>query len=304
MDPVPESTEVSPEQLNLLRLAAQEIGGAQFTSPNANDKYNYNFFEPNQRNSLPDSNAFTVNSFNRPNSLNLDSMNFNSNLLENPYNGPNNMQRVPNKFNEAQNAQDSTDILAYLNQLNISLERPNNDVMMQNNMADNYKMQMEMNGHYQNNEEQFNKMADERNKMFNYNRNNFQQAPPNKQFNGENNFYLNEMMKSMSENKNFPPPNFDYQNQPVQYKPNGFPVQNEFMQRQNQMPNYQNGPVNEQRGNFDSLARDGMQQAAMMRQNQELARQMSLLMRNRPPPNQLNVDVSFLHDNAQFNLGK
>lgn len=46
-----------------------------------------------------------------------------------------------------------------------------------------------------------------------------------------------------------------------------------------------------------------MQQAAMMRQNQELARQMSILMRNRPPPSQLNVDVSFLHENNPFNLG-
>lgn len=303
MDPVPETTDVSPEQLNLLRLAAQEIGGAQFTSPNANDKY-YNFFEPSQRNSLPDSNMFTVNSANRPSSLNLDTMNFNSNLQESPYNGANNMQHFPNKFAEPQNTQESTDILAYLNQLNLSLERSNNDAMLQNNMADSYKMQMEMNGHYQNNEEHFNKMADERNKLYNYNRNNFQQAPPANKFNGENNFYVNEMIKNMGENKNFPPPNFDFQNQPAPFKPNGFHNQNDFMQRQNQMPNYQNGTMNEQRGNFDNLARDGMQQAAMMRQNQEIARQMSLLMRNRPPPNQLNVDVSFLHENPQFNLGE
>ncbi|CAG9122404.1 unnamed protein product [Plutella xylostella] len=311
IEPMAEPTsEVSPEQLNLLRLAAQEIGGAQFNNPTPKFD-NYNFFEPSQRNSLPETNMFAANNFNRPNSLNLDSLNYNANLLDsNPY--TNNAQRFPNKFSEAflkegQNTQDS-DLLGYLNQLNMS-DRPREENMMQNNMAD-FKMPMEMNGHF--NEEHFNKMAaEERSKMF-FNRN-FNQ-PPQKNFNGENNYYINEMMKNMgSPDKNYQiAQNFDFNNQsgqmPNNFKPNGFQQPNEFMQRRdvNQMmprEGFQaNGPMNEQRGNFG--ANDNMQQAAMMRQNQELARQMSLLMRNRPPPNQLNVDVSFLHENAPFNMGK
>ncbi|XP_073960741.1 uncharacterized protein, partial [Choristoneura fumiferana] len=264
MEPVGDS-EVTQEQLNLLRLAAQEIGGAQFASPN---KYDYNFFEPNQRSSLPETNMFN-NNFNRPNSLNLDG-NFNN------FDYP---QRYPNKFDNfsKEQNQEPADLLTYLNQLNISLERSQD-------MPMDFKMPME--NHYQNEDY---KMQDDRNKMH-FNRN-FQQPP---KFNGENNFYLNEMMKHMER----PPPNFDFQNAPPNYKPNGF-HQNDFMQRQNQMMPRENFQGNmEQRGNFEG--QNGQQ--AMMRQ-QELARQMSLLMRNRPPPNQLNVDVSFLHENTPFNLG-
>lgn len=286
IDPVPDSSsDVSPEQLNLLRLAAQEIGGAQFSSPKYDDKY-YNFFEPNQRNSLPDANVF-MNNFNRPNSLNLD-MNYAN--YENPYNA----QRFPNNGYKDQN-QDA-DLLSYLNNLhNLSLDRNRDENHIQNNM--DFKMPMD-NGHYP---EEFSKMQE---KVF-YNRG-FQQLPP-KNFNGE--FY--DMMSQMNERS--PIQNFDFLNQtPVSgantmnFKPNGF-HQNEFMRRDmNQiMPrdNFQaNGVLNDQRPNFENpLGRDGQ---ALMRQNQELARQMSLLMRNRPPPNQLNVDVSFLHENAPFNLGE
>ncbi|KAM3962240.1 uncharacterized protein ACR2FA_003743 [Aphomia sociella] len=287
LDSVTDS-DVTPEQLNLLRLAAQEIGGAQFSSPN--EKY-YNY-ELSQRNSLPDT-MFAVNNYNRPNSLNLD-MNYNN--FDNAFN---NTQRYPNKYDNFKDQNQDTELLAYLNQLNMSLERGRDESMP--NM--DYKLPMD-NGHYQN--EDFNKVQD--NKMF-FNRN-FQ--PPQKNFNGEN-FY--EMMSHINE-RNPMGQNFEFnQSTPVStgsnmnYKPNGF-HQNEFMQRRdiNQvMPRdtFQgNGSMNEQRGNFDSgLGRDNGQQAAIMRQNQELARQMSLLMRNRPPPNQLNVDVSFLPDNAAFNLG-
>lgn len=287
MDSVEPNTDVSPEQLNLLRLAAQEIGGAQFASPNKFDEKFYNFFEGNQRNSLPETNMFQ-NNFNRPTSLNLD-MSFNN--YENPYN----MQRFPNKF---ENTQESTEILAYLNSLNISGDRPNEPNGM------DFKMPMEANGPYQNDD--FNKVQE--NKIF-FNRN-FQQMPPNKNnFNGENNFFINDMMTQMDRSPINQ--NFDFTNQtPVSapnsmnFKPNGF-HQNDFMRRDmGQMPrdNFPpNNTMNDQR-NFENL--DNMQQAAMMRQNQEIARQMSLLMRNRPPPNQLNVDVSFLHENTPFNLGK
>ncbi|XP_052752718.1 uncharacterized protein LOC113517862 isoform X2 [Galleria mellonella] len=291
VDSITDSSDVTPEQLNLLRLAAQEIGGAQFSSPN--EKYNYNFFELNQRNSLPDT-MFPANNFNRPNSLNLD-MNYNSNF-DSTFN---NTQRFPNKFENFKEQNQDTDLLAYLSQLNLSLERGRDETMQ--NM--DYKLPMD-NGHYQG--EDFNKMQD--NKMF-YNRN---FPPPQKNFNGDN-FY--DMMSQMNE-RNPMGQNFEYnQSTPVStgntinYKPNGF-HQNDFMQRRDmnqvmQRDNFQaNGAMNEQRGNFDNgLGRDNGQQAAIMRQNQELARQMSLLMRNRPPPNQLNVDVSFLPDNAPFNLG-
>ncbi|KAG6448287.1 hypothetical protein O3G_MSEX005400 [Manduca sexta] len=272
IEPVADTTEtVTPEQLNLLRLAAQEIGGAQFTSPKFDDKF-YNYFEPNQRNSMPETNMFNANNFSRPNSLNLD-MNFNSNYDFN--------QRFPYK----EQNQDQTEILSYLNQLNISLDR-NREENAINNM--DFKMPLDLN--YQND---FNKMNDE-NKMFyrNY---------PNKNF---ENFY--EMMQMSERSPMGQNQNYDFQNQQQNsvYKPNGF-HQNEFMRRDmNQMmprEGYQPNGMNER--NFDNVGRDNMQQAALMRQNHELARQMSLLMRNRPPPNQLNVDVSFLHENTPFGLG-
>ncbi|KAH9634421.1 hypothetical protein HF086_000247 [Spodoptera exigua] len=296
IDPVADaSTEtVTPEQLNLLRLAAQEIGGAQFSTPN--EKFNnYNFFEPNQRNSLPEANMFSVNNFSRPNSLNLD-MNFNSNF-EAPFN---NTQRFPNNFMKDQNQE--TEIMTYLNQLNISSDRPRDENGI-NNV--DLRMQMDLNGHFPN--EDF--RQEERNKMF-CNRN-FQQMPPNRNF-GENNFY--DMMAQMNDRSPMGQ-NFDFSNQstPVSAansmnfnRPNGF-NQNDMMQRRDMNPmmprdNFQgNGNMNE-RNNFENMGRENMQQAAMMRQNQELARQMSILMRNRPPPSQLNVDVSFLHENNPFNL--
>lgn len=305
IDPVPDTSTdtVTPEQLNLLRLAAQEIGGAQFSTPNKYDeKYNYNFFEPSQRNSLPEANMFSVNNFNRPSSLNLD-MNYNSNF-ETSFN---NTQRFPNKYDNYMKDNQETEILSYLNQLNISSDR-NREENGINNM--DLRMPMDLNGHYPN--EDFNKMQDDRNKMY-YNRN-YQQMPPNKNF-GENNFF--DMMTQMNDRSPMGQ-NFDFSNQtpPVSAansmnynRSNGY-NQNDLMQRRdmNQMmgqrDNFQgNGSLNE-RTNFDNLGRENMQQAAMMRQNQELARQMSLLMRNRPPPNQLNVDVSFLHENNPFNLGK
>ncbi|XP_053620464.1 meiosis-specific coiled-coil domain-containing protein MEIOC-like isoform X2 [Plodia interpunctella] len=270
------ASDVTPEQLNLLRLAAQEIGGAQFSSPKYDDKY-YNFFEPSQRNSLPDTNMFP-NNF-RPNSLNLD-MNYNANC--------DNFNRYPNKFENFKEQNQDAELLAYLSQLNLSLERRDDSVP--NNME--YKLPLD-NGHYPN--EEFNKMQE--NKMF-FNRN-FQ--PPPKSFNGEN-FY--EVMSQINE-RNAVNQNYDFANQtPVSnsnnmsFKPNGF-QQNEFLQRRdmNIPQEFRNG-MNEQR-NFNN----GDNAQAIMRQNQELARQMSLLIRNRPPPNQLNVDVSFLPENAPFNLG-
>ncbi|KAL4709649.1 hypothetical protein ACJJTC_007380 [Scirpophaga incertulas] len=283
IDPVTDSiSDVTPEQLNLLRLAAQEIGGAQFSNPKFDEKY-YNFFEQSQRNSLPDSNMFPINNFNRPHSLNLD-MNYNN------FEAPFNAQRFPNKFEGYKDASQESDLMGYINNLNLS-DRPREENAMQNNM--DFKLQMD-NGHYQN--EEFNKMQD---KMF-YNRN-FQQMPPKN---------YNEFYDMMSQNQMGQ--NFDYSKQAtpvsgantINFKPNGF-QQNEFMQRRdmNQMMprDFQmNGCMNEQRNNFENpMARD----QAMMRQNQEIARQMSLLMRSRPPPNQLNVDVSFLHENTPFNLG-
>ncbi|XP_072946236.1 uncharacterized protein [Epargyreus clarus] len=295
LDPVTEvSTEaVTPEHLNLLRLAAQEIGGAQFASPNKYD--NYNFYEPSQRNSLPEANMFT-NNFNRPNSLNLD-MNFNANF-ENPYvNG----QRFPNKFENyvKEQCQESPELASYLNQLSLAPDRVREDPAFQNE----YKMALEMNGHF----DEY-KLQEERNKVVLYNRNYVLQ---NKNFNGDNNnFYLNDMISQMGERSPMNQ-NYDFPNQsPVQnamnYKPNGFHPPNEFMQRRDMkmMPRdgFQNGNV-EQRMNYDNaLARENQQQA-LMRQNQEVARQMGLIMRNGPPPvNQLNVDVSFLHENNPYNI--
>ncbi|XP_045762911.1 uncharacterized protein LOC123865739 [Maniola jurtina] len=296
MDPISETEAVTPEQLNLLRLAAQEIGGAQFTSPNKYDEKFYNFFEPNQRNSLPEPNMF-ANNFNRPNSLNLD-MNFNSNYDTAHYNA----QRFPNKFENGylkDQSQDSTDLLAYLNQLNLS-DRVRDDLLQNHN---DFKMPMEVNG-YQT--EDFNKMQEERNKLL-FNNRNFQQQPPMKGFNGENGFYLNDMMSPMTDrNMN---QNYDFSNpansNSINFKPNGFHPQNEFLQRRdiNQLlprESFQ-GNGNVERTNFDNLGRDNA--AANLLRQQELARQMSVLIRNRPPPNPLNVDVSFLHENTPFNLG-
>lgn len=297
LDPVSDSSTdtVTPEQLNLLRLAAQEIGGAQFTTPNKYDEKFYNFFEPSQRNSLPETNMFSANSFNRPNSLNLD-MNYNTNF-DTPFN---NAQRFPNKFEGYMKDNQEADILTYLNQLNMSSDRSREENSI-NNM--DFKMPMDLNSHYPN--EDFNKMQDDRNKMF-YNRN-FQQIPPNKNF-PENHFY--DMISQMSDRSPLGQ-NFDFSNQtPVSaansmnYKPNGY-NQNEFMQRRDVNPmmardNFQgNSSISER--NFDSIGRENMQQGNLMRPNQELARQMSLLMRTRPPPNPLNVDVSFLHENNPFN---
>nr|XP_049706103.1 meiosis-specific coiled-coil domain-containing protein MEIOC isoform X1 [Helicoverpa armigera] len=303
IDSVPDTSAdtVTQEQLNLLRLAAQEIGGAQFSTPNKYDEKfnNYNFFEPNQRNSLPETNMFSVNNFSRPNSLNLD-MNFNTNF-ETPFN---NSQRFPNKFDNYMKEQNQeTEILSYLNQLNLSSDRSREENGI-NNV--DLRMPMDLNGHYQN--EDF--RQEDRNKMF-CNRN-FQQMPPNRNY-GENNFY--DMMAQMNDRSPMSQ-NFDFSNQstPVSAansmnynRSNGY-NQNDLMQRRDMNPmmsrdNFQgNGSMNE-RTNFENMGRDNLQQAAMMRQNQELARQMSLLMRNRPPPSQLNVDVSFLHENNPFNLG-
>uniref|UniRef100_A0A2A4K5F7 Uncharacterized protein n=1 Tax=Heliothis virescens TaxID=7102 RepID=A0A2A4K5F7_HELVI len=303
IDAVPDTSAdtVTQEQLNLLRLAAQEIGGAQFSTPNKYDEKfnNYNFFEPNQRNSLPETNMFSVNNFSRPNSLNLD-MNFNTNF-ETPFN---NTQRFPNKFDNFMKEQNQeTEILSYLNQLNLSSDRSREENGI-NNV--DLRMPMDLNGHYQNDDFR----QEDRNKMF-CNRN-FQQMPPNRNY-GENNFY--DMMAQMNDRSPMSQ-NYDFSNQstPVSAansmnynRSNGY-NQNDLMQRRDMNPmmsrdNFQgNGSMNE-RTNFENMGRENMQQAAMMRQNQELARQMSILMRNRPPPSQLNVDVSFLHENNPFNLG-
>ncbi|CAH0715030.1 unnamed protein product, partial [Brenthis ino] len=284
IDPISNET-VTPEQLNLLRLAAQEIGGAQFQSPNKFDDKFYNFFEPNQRNSLPETNVFP-NTYSRPNSLNIDT-NYNSNF-DAPYN-----QRFPNKFENGfvkEQNQESTDLLAYLNQLTLSNDRPRDDLLQ-----GDFKMPLDLGGAFQDEL----KMQEERNKMF-FNGRNFQQ--PNK-FNGEN-FYLNDMMLQVSD-RNLGQ-NYDFSNpssSPMSYKPNGF-HQNEYLQRRdmNQIVQGRDGfPSTNGDRSFENLARDSPQQA-LLRQ-QELARQMSMLIRNRPPPNQLNVDVSFLHENTPFNLG-
>lgn len=281
MDTMEGQDAVTPEQLNLLRLAAQEIGGAQFTSPNSkfDDKY-FNYFDQNQRSSLQDQQIYG-NDFNRPNNLNIDSMSFNNNLLDGQFNS--NVQRFPFDTNGHQPHDSQSEVLTYLNQLSLS-ERPN-EVMMPNSIP-------EFHSNYQSEEE--------RRKLFpNYR--NYQQMP-SKPFNGEN-YYLNDMIKQMGTEKNFMGnQNFDYSQQnipasnPMNFK-NGFNQENFVRRDMNQiMPPREGfqGPHNEQR--FDNQ----MQQA--MRQ-QEIARQMSILMRSRPPPNPLNVDVNFMHENAQFNLG-
>ncbi|XP_068624181.1 uncharacterized protein [Battus philenor] len=275
LDPVADASAetVTSEQLNLLRLAAQEIGGAQFASPNKYDD-KYFFYEPSQRHSLPDTNMFT-NTYNRPNSLNLD-MNYTSNY---DFFVPR-FPKFDNTFVKDQN--DSTELLAYLNQLSL-LERNREEV------PNDYKF--ESNGHYP---DEY-KIQEERNKMY-YNRN-FQ----NKTYNGECNYYYNEPERQMD-------PNY-FANQTaaqnaMNYKPNGFHHQNEFMQRRdiNQILQRDNFTNSMDQRNFDGMTSQNAQQVALLRQNQDIARQM-LMIRNRPPPNQLNVDVSFLHENAPFNLG-
>lgn len=281
---LPDTTDtVSPEQLNLLRLAAQQIGGAQFQSPN---KFDYNFFEPNQRNSLPETNMFPANNF-RPNSLNLD-MNYNN------YDNQFNNQRYSNNVKDNQ---DPSEILSYLSQLNMSADRNSQENI--NNI--DFKMPIDLNNHFQNDDFKL----EDRNKMF-YNRNYPNQ--PNKNF--ENNHFFDNMIGQMDRTP-LNQMNYDYSNQSTagavsngNFKSNGY-HQNEFMQRRdmNQML-HREGFGNEPRNNFDNNGRDNMQQMAIARQNQELARQMSLLMRSRPPPNPLNVDVSFLHENNPYNLGE
>ncbi|CAG9568584.1 unnamed protein product [Danaus chrysippus] len=278
VDPITDTDSVTPEQLNLLRLAAQEIGGAQFTSPNKYDEKFYNFFEPNQRNSLPDSNVFTSN-YNRPNSLSLD-LNYNSNSnFESPFNA----QRFPsNGFKDQQDS--ATDLLSYLNQMSISNDRPREEIML-----NDFKIP-DANSSFQSDEY---KMQEDRNKMF-YNRN-FQ--TPNKNYNSD--FFLNDVaMPDRNMNQNY-----DFSNQSVSnmgFKSNGFHPQNDFVRREiSQMlprESYQ-GNGNSERVNFD---RENAQQN-LLRQ-QEIARQMNIIMRNRPPPNPLNVDVSFIHE-PPFNLG-
>ncbi|OWR48997.1 hypothetical protein KGM_209535 [Danaus plexippus plexippus] len=282
VDPITDTDAVTPEQLNLLRLAAQEIGGAQFTSPNKYDEKFYNFFEPNQRNSLPDSNVFS-NNYNRPNSLSLD-LNYNTN-----YDTPFNAQRFPSNGFLKDQPDSTSDLLTYLNQMSISGDRPRDDILL-----NDFKMP-DGNSSFQSDEY---KMQDDRNKMF-YNNRNFQ--TPNKNFSSD--FFLNDVVPMPDRNMNR---NYDFSNQSVSgmgFKPNGFHPQNEFVQRRevSQMlprESYQ-GNGNGERVNFD-VGRENAQQN-LLRQ-QEIARQMNIIMRNRPPPNPLNVDVSFIHD-PPFNLG-
>lgn len=264
LDPVAEAAAdtVTPEQLNLLRLAAQEIGGAQFTTPNKFDDKLYNFFEPNQRNSMPETGMFT-NNFGRPSSLCADMFAYEG------YAAP----RYGGAGYGAATKEppESADLLAYLNQLSLSLERAREE---QPPPAD---FKFEMAAPYQSDEF---KAQEDRAKMF-YGRN-----YPGK----------------FNEGYYFDPPGerADYYGQPGQpgqpgnamgFKPNGF--QGEFRR-----DGFQGNGVAEQRG-FEGPPRE-----PLIRQGQDVARQMNLMMRARPPPNQLNVDVSFLHENAPFNLGE
>ncbi|XP_046972739.1 uncharacterized protein LOC124539395 [Vanessa cardui] len=283
---------VTQEQLNLLRLAAQEIGGAQFTSPTKYDEKFFNYFEPNQRNSLPETSMYS-SSYSRPNSLDLD-LNFNSNY-DNVY-----TQRIPNKYENGfpkEQLPESPEVLAYLSQLSLNIDRARNDALLQSD----YKLPVDMGSAYQGDD--FSKMQEERNKLF-YGNRGFQQVP-NKSFNCENSFYSNDLMSQMTD-RNFQIQNYDFSNPSINalnYKMNGY-HQHDYSQRRdvNQLlprDGYQG--TNVDRTNFDSIGRENAQQTIL--KQQELARQMSLLMRSRPPPNQLNVDVSFLHENTPFNIG-
>ncbi|XP_026497770.2 uncharacterized protein LOC113401908 [Vanessa tameamea] len=285
---------VTQEQLNLLRLAAQEIGGAQFTSPTKYDEKFFNYFEPNQRNSLPETSMYS-SSYSRPNSLDLD-LNFNSNY-DNIYNA----QRIPNKYENGfpkEQVPESPEVLAYLSQLSLNIDRARNDALLQSD----YKLPIDMGSAYQGDD--FNKMQEERNKLF-YGNRGFQQVP-NKSFNCENSFYSNDLMSQMTD-RNFQIQNYDFSNPSINalnYKMNGYHQHNDYSQRRdvNQLlprDGYQG--TNIDRTNFDSIGRENAQQTIL--KQQELARQMSLLMRSRPPPNQLNVDVSFIHENTPFNIG-
>lgn len=262
LDPVVDASAetVTPEQLNLLRLAAQEIGGAQFTNPSKYDDKFYNYFEPSQRNSLNDTNLFTTN-YNRPNSLNLE-MNYTN--FDNSFN----TQRFPTKYENTfvKDQNDPSEILNYLSQLTL-LERNRDELLS------DYKY--DVNAQYQNDEF---KLQEERNKMF-FNRN-----YPNKTYNGD--FYFN-----MNDEQNF----YSNQNQTnPMFKPNGY----QDYARRDIQNGYQGNGI--ERSGFE-VNRDA--QVALLRQNQDIARQM-LMMRNRPPPNPLNVDVSFLHENTPFNIGE
>ncbi|GBP16836.1 hypothetical protein EVAR_13218_1 [Eumeta japonica] len=319
--------EVTPEQLNLLRLATQEIS-AQFTNPNTNkfdDKY-FTYFESNQRNSISDQSLYSVrNNFNRPNSLNLDAVGYNSGIVDTSYSNSSNSQRYPkysdNYLKDIQNspAQDTTDILTYLNQLNLSDQRQGTVV---SNMSDFNKLSLDLNSHpvnYQNgiDDAHFNsKMSDDqvREKMYHFNRGNYQQMQnSNSMKNLDNSYYLNELMKQMgnekssfaANNQNFDMfSNTNVQNPVPNFKPNGYQQQNEpYMSRRdvNMMQMQRDNNYHNNNQGMNEFMKDKMQQATLMRQN-ELARQMSILMNNRPPPNQLNVDVSFLHENASFNV--
>ncbi|XP_050356486.1 uncharacterized protein LOC126777507 isoform X2 [Nymphalis io] len=285
---------VTQEQLNLLRLAAQEIGGAQFTSPNKYDDKFFNYFEPNQRNSLPEAGMYS-SSYSRPNSLELD-LNFNSN-----YDSIFNAQRIPNKYENGfpkEQVQESPEVLAYLSQLSLNIERAKNDPLLQGD----YKLPIDLGSAYQNDD--FNKMQEERNKLF-YGNRGFQQVP-NKGYNCENSFYPNDLMSQVTE-RNFQIPNYDFSNpsmNALNYKINGYHQHNDYAQRRDMnqlLPRDGYQGTNVDRTSFDGMGRENVQQTLL--KQQELARQMSLLMRSRPPPNQLNVDVSFMHENPAFNIG-
>ncbi|KPJ00039.1 Uncharacterized protein C17orf104-like [Papilio xuthus] len=274
LDPIGDASAetVTPEQLNLLRLAAQEIGGAQFTNPSKYDDKFYNYFEPSQRNSLNDTNIFSTN-YNRPNSLNLD-MNYTN--FDNSFNTQRYLNKYDNTYVKDQN--DSSELLAYLNQLSL-LERNRDDLLGD--------CKFDINTQYQNDEF---KLQEERNKMF------FHRNYPNKTYNGENFYFNNISNEGIDQNY--------YSNQTQanpMFKPNGY-HQQDFVRRDMMQREGFQGNGNLERPGFDNMGRENAQQVALLRQNQDIARQM-LIMRNRPPPNPLNVDVSFLHENTPFNMG-
>lgn len=296
----------TPEQLNLLRLAAQQIAGAQFTGPN-DVKYNedkfFNFFDQSQR---PDSNIYPIgNNYSQPNTAsNLDlSFNSNSVLDANYLMNSNNIQLYPKGPNQTSQNGSPNEVIPFMNQLNLLDQRPN-DAMPPNNMPDYGRITQPMN--YQNGDDE-----QMRNKMLPYNQN-FPILPNGsiKPFNGiDSPHFAAEMKKRMGGKPNYPMGNqsFDhYQNIPVSnamnYKHNGYQQNDAFSRDMNMMPRdvYQNSPAINDITNFDST-RD--MQGNMMRQN-DIQRQMNFMMHNRPPPNPLNVDVSFMHENAPFNLGK
>ncbi|CAH2058035.1 unnamed protein product, partial [Iphiclides podalirius] len=243
LDPVAEvaADTVTPEQLNLLRLAAQEIGGAQFAAPNNKyeDKF-YAFPEQGQRQPMPDAGAFANN-------------------YGYGYDG----YGAPRYAGYAKEPQDSVDLLSYLSQLSLSFDRARED-----QPPAEYKYDVGAYG------EEF-KAPDDRAKAL------YGRGYPGKF--GE--YY----------SPPYEPPGDYFPGQPgcqMGYKPSpaGFP--GEFQRRDG----YQANGLEQQRC-YDGPPRDPI------RQGQDAARQMALMMRTRPPPSQLNVDVSFLHENAPFNIG-